>query len=116
MNHSYNKIGLLDHMGGGNLGNAATQDAIIGGIRRRCPNALIYGFSLYPHDTVQRHNIPSYPIRRGSEEPTTAAAPRAHAPSYKTILKQTLRRNQLLYRLAAATYHLLQELIFLIES
>jgi polysaccharide pyruvyl transferase WcaK-like protein len=57
------KIGLLDHLGGGNLGDDATLDAVMDNIRTRWPNAEIYGFSMNPTDTQKRHNIPAYPIR-----------------------------------------------------
>jgi polysaccharide pyruvyl transferase WcaK-like protein len=56
------KIGLLDHMGYGNLGDAATQEALIAHIKRRVPDAVIVGFSLNPEDTRKRHNITSYSI------------------------------------------------------
>jgi polysaccharide pyruvyl transferase WcaK-like protein len=56
------QIGLLDHMGYGNLGDAATQDALIAGIRLRVPEAQIIGFSLNPADTEKRHGILSYSI------------------------------------------------------
>lgn len=59
------RIGLLDHMGWGNLGDAAIQDAVIQNIRRKQPDAIIHGFSLNPADTARRHNITSFPIRRG---------------------------------------------------
>lgn len=57
------KIGLLDHMGGGNLGDDATQEAVIQNLRQRCPHAAIFGFSLNPDDTRNRHGIPSFAIR-----------------------------------------------------
>jgi polysaccharide pyruvyl transferase WcaK-like protein len=57
-------VGLLDHMGGGNLGDDTTQTAVIDGIRRRWPDAAIVGFSMNPPDTQARHAIPAYPIRR----------------------------------------------------
>jgi polysaccharide pyruvyl transferase WcaK-like protein len=57
------KIGLLDHMGGGNLGDDATQTAVISKIKHRWPDADIYGFSLNPDDTHTRHGIPAYAIR-----------------------------------------------------
>jgi polysaccharide pyruvyl transferase WcaK-like protein len=57
------KIGLLDHMGYGNLGDAAIQDVVIDNIRKRLPNASIVGFSFVPYDTTNRHGIPCYPIR-----------------------------------------------------
>ena len=56
------KIGLLDHMGYGNLGDAATQEALIANIKARVPGAAIIGFSLNPDDTRKRHNIPCYSI------------------------------------------------------
>ena len=60
------KIGLLDHMGYGNLGDAAIQEAVIAKIKQRLPNVQLVGFSLIPDDTRKRHDIPCYPIRRWS--------------------------------------------------
>jgi polysaccharide pyruvyl transferase WcaK-like protein len=60
------KIGLLDHFGGGNLGDDATQEAVIRNIRSRWPQAEICGFTMNPGDTESRHGIPSYPIRRNT--------------------------------------------------
>jgi polysaccharide pyruvyl transferase WcaK-like protein len=57
------KIGLLNHIGGGNLGDDATLDVVIRNIRRRWPHAVITAFSINPDDTTTRHGIPSYPIR-----------------------------------------------------
>jgi polysaccharide pyruvyl transferase WcaK-like protein len=85
------KIGLLDHMGYGNLGDAATQDAVIANIRKRLPNAEIIGFSLAPHDTVLRHGIPCYPIRWSYRPPEAgnsgADTPDAKKRGLKSILK-----------------------------
>jgi polysaccharide pyruvyl transferase WcaK-like protein len=58
------KIGLLDHMGGGNLGDDTIQTAVIYNIKKRWPSSIIYGFSMNPSDTQSRHGIQSYPIRR----------------------------------------------------
>jgi polysaccharide pyruvyl transferase WcaK-like protein len=58
------RIGLLDHMGGGNLGDDSTQTAVMSNIRRRWPDAIMVGFSMNPADTEARHAIPAYPIRR----------------------------------------------------
>ncbi len=58
------KIGLLDHVGGGNLGDEATLDAVAANIKRRWPNAEIVAFSMNPDDTEARHGIMSHPIRR----------------------------------------------------
>ncbi len=119
-----NKIGLLNHMGHGNLGNAATQDAIIINIRKRCPNAQIYGFSLNPDDTARRHNIPSYAIRKDSKEPPTASAMIDDTTSLKSRIKRKLKGYPFLKHLVRSAYHvaftypveLMQELVFLIES
>jgi polysaccharide pyruvyl transferase WcaK-like protein len=58
------KIALLHHVGGGNLGDDATLDAVAGNIKRRWPNAEIVAFSMNPNDTETRHGITSHPIRR----------------------------------------------------
>jgi polysaccharide pyruvyl transferase WcaK-like protein len=58
------KIGLLDHMGGGNLGDDTTQTAVMDNIKRRWPDSVICGFSMNPPDTQSRHGIPAYAIRR----------------------------------------------------
>jgi polysaccharide pyruvyl transferase WcaK-like protein len=58
------KIGLLHHVGGGNLGDSATLEAVASNIRRRWPNAEIVAFSMNPDDTEMRHGIKSYPLRR----------------------------------------------------
>ena len=58
------KIGLLHRVGGGNLGDDATLEAVAGNIRRRWPNAEIVAFSMNPDDTETRHGIRSHPLRR----------------------------------------------------
>jgi polysaccharide pyruvyl transferase WcaK-like protein len=62
------KIGLLGPFGYGNLGDAAIQQAMIQHIRKYHPGAQIYGFSLNPTDTENRHSIPTYPIMRMLED------------------------------------------------
>jgi polysaccharide pyruvyl transferase WcaK-like protein len=58
------KIGLLDHVGGGNLGDDATLEAVARNIKLRLPNAEIVAFSMNPDDTEARHGFMSHPIRR----------------------------------------------------
>lgn len=58
------RIGLLDHVGGGNLGDDTTQTAVIQNIKTRWPHAQIAGFSMSPSDSRVRHGIRSYAIRR----------------------------------------------------
>src|ERR1700677_1019125 len=50
---------------GGNLGDAAIQDAVIANIRSRYADARILGITLNPRDTMQRHGIPAYPLGTG---------------------------------------------------
>jgi polysaccharide pyruvyl transferase WcaK-like protein len=87
------KIGLLDHMGYGNLGDAATQEALIANIRLRVPEVQIVGFSLNPVDTEKRHGIPSYSItywHPGLDEPAEARTDSGSnmAPRLKSFLKK----------------------------
>jgi polysaccharide pyruvyl transferase WcaK-like protein len=58
------KIGLLHHVGGGNLGDDATLAAVAENIQRRWPNAEITALSMNPDDTKIRHKIMSHPIQR----------------------------------------------------
>ncbi len=60
-------IGILDSFGATNLGDLATQQAMIQNLRRFHPEAKIYGFSLHPEDTEKRFNITSFPISRIAE-------------------------------------------------
>ncbi len=64
MKRSYDKIALLHHTGGGNLGDDATLDVVISSIRQRRPKADIAILSMNPMDTEQRHGVRSLPIRR----------------------------------------------------
>jgi polysaccharide pyruvyl transferase WcaK-like protein len=62
--HADAKIGLLHHVGGGNLGDGATLEAVAGNIKRRWPNAEIVAFSMNPDDTERQHGIKSHALRR----------------------------------------------------
>lgn len=63
MVRSGKKVGLLDHMGGGNLGDDATFDAVMQNIQKRWPDSEIFAFSMNPSDTHRRHGVHSYPLR-----------------------------------------------------
>jgi polysaccharide pyruvyl transferase WcaK-like protein len=62
--HAETRIGLLHHVGGGNLGDDATLQSVADGIRQRWVQAEIVAFSMNPDDTETRHGIKSQPIRR----------------------------------------------------
>ena len=44
LDRNYKKIGLFDHMGWGNMGDAAIQDAFIINIKKRLPGAVMVVF------------------------------------------------------------------------
>ena len=56
------KIALFTPYTGGNLGDAAIQEAVITNIKRRHPGADIYLITLCPEVTAKVHGIPSLPI------------------------------------------------------
>jgi polysaccharide pyruvyl transferase WcaK-like protein len=109
-------IGLLDHMGYGNLGDAAIQEAVIANIRRRVPNARLVGFSFVPEDTMTRHDIPSYPIRwwyptlQGRE---LDAGDEINPPSR---LKSAIKKLPLIYSFVKRLLDLGRELAFWVKS
>jgi polysaccharide pyruvyl transferase WcaK-like protein len=57
------KIGLFDHMGHGNMGDAAVHESFIHNIKRRIPGVHLVAFSQNPEDTEKRHKLQSHPIR-----------------------------------------------------
>jgi len=59
-----NRVALLHHTGCGNLGDDAIIDAVVDNVRRRWENAEIVVFSMNPDDTLKRHGIQSFPVRR----------------------------------------------------
>src|SRR5207249_1080169 len=56
------KMALLTPYTGGNLGDAAIQDAVIANIRRHYPDADIYLITLHPEVTTKLHGVLSFPI------------------------------------------------------
>jgi polysaccharide pyruvyl transferase WcaK-like protein len=60
----YKTIALLDHMGLGNLGDAAILEAFVQNIRTRIPTATLIAFSANVNDTRERHGLDCYPIRQ----------------------------------------------------
>jgi polysaccharide pyruvyl transferase WcaK-like protein len=111
-------IGLLDHMGYGNLGDAATQEALIAHIRLRLPESQIVGFSLNPADTEQRHGVPSYSITNwhpGLDRQTMAAGTATSGSTIPT-LKSFLKRIPILSPLLRSVQNLAREVKHLARS
>jgi polysaccharide pyruvyl transferase WcaK-like protein len=115
------KIGLLDHVGGGNLGDDATLEAVAGNIKRRWPNAEIVAFSMNPDDTETRHGIRSHPIRRkrwsigykpAGTEATFKRSMKALARKYRAVF-YLLKETSAVVRLPREAF---RELSFLMSS
>jgi polysaccharide pyruvyl transferase WcaK-like protein len=115
------KIGLLHHVGGGNLGDDATLSAVADNIRRRWPNAEIVAFSMNPDDTETRHRMRSHAIRRRGwsigygpvgAESTFKAKAKALTRKCRPV-HYLLKSASALVRLPAAILH---ELSFLVSS
>src|SRR5437773_5432385 len=134
MDRATKRIGLLDHVGGGNLGDDATQTAVIQNIKTRWPHAQIAGFSMNPSDTRKRHGIPSYAIRRRTWGfgPTAgdaslgadASEPGKSTDSAGVKLRSTLRKHPFLLSVLRLVHlvairaprGLVAELVFLFKS
>jgi polysaccharide pyruvyl transferase WcaK-like protein len=108
------KIGLLDHMGTGNLGDDETQTAVLQKIKERSPDAIICLFSWFPSDTEFRHRIPAYPIRR---------EPHHRGADTKAKVKSKLSKHRIFLGVLKAIYAAIQvpetvlrEFVFLVRS
>jgi polysaccharide pyruvyl transferase WcaK-like protein len=91
------RIALLNHIGGGNLGDDATVDAVIQNIRTRWPQAEICAITMNPADTEKRHGVAAYPVRAQTWD--VASGPPKHESSLKTALKMSVIRWKPLVRL-----------------
>jgi polysaccharide pyruvyl transferase WcaK-like protein len=110
------KIGLLDHMGYGNLGDAAIQDVVIANIRKRIPNARLVGFSFMPSDTVQRHGIPCYPIRWSYPTLDNEEKQLPDNTNLKARLKSAVKKSGFIYPWAKPVSNFIHELVFWAHS
>jgi len=114
------RIGLLDHMGYGNLGDAAIQEVVIANIRKRLPNADIVGFSLVPDDTGMRHGIPCYPIQWLQPTADIVGNGAPSRANLKARLKSALKSNSLVRRwakpLSDSVRAFVRELAFCVRS
>ena len=110
------KIGLLDHMGYGNLGDAASQDVAIANIKKRLPEAQLVGFSFVPADTTARHGIPCYPIRWWYPSSANTEAPAAGRNGAKQGLKSVLKRIPLLSGFAKSILECRRDAKFWVSS
>lgn len=123
------KIGIWGFFGYGNLGDAAIQESIIQAIKKRLPQATIYGFSLNPIDTRQRHHIDAFPIYRkhirsvSSAKQTKSWLEKEKAPSLYRRMRNWLKTINLVYPLLKGLRKILlglmpiwEEIRFLVNS
>jgi len=94
------KIGLVHHVGGGNLGDDATLDVVVHNIKRRWPHAVMVAFSMNPADTRDRHGIPSYPLR--AKTWAFGYQPPRGVTGFKAALKTLASKHSLPSRLLRA--------------
>lgn len=108
-------IGIMDHMGAGNLGDDTTQTAVIANVRQRWPDAAIVGFTMNPPDTEARHGIQSYPLRRRTwDRPGEALGQRVSIAQER---QSTIRRTfAAVASIARKPRTLVSELAFLARS
>jgi len=104
-------VGLLTPYTGGNLGDAAIQEAAIRNVRKFWPNAQIYGLTLSPDNTESRHGIPCYPIMGFSPSHYAASSVRSRSggcaegkAKASAKIRNMLREMPLVYRILAGTY------------
>lgn len=116
MSANYKVIGLMDHMGLGNMGDAAIQEAFIANIRSRIPGVRLINFSLHPVDTKERHHIDSYPIRWSYPGKAADGEPGTESPTLNQRGRSALKRHRILYKIAKPVHDLYQELAHLRRS
>jgi len=92
-------IGLLHHMGGGNLGDDGTFAAVMQNIKSRWPTAAIVGLTMNPEDTQKRHGIPAYPIRQRtwSQGASSGSGSGSDTTSFKQKVKKALRKYPVIF-------------------
>jgi polysaccharide pyruvyl transferase WcaK-like protein len=91
------KIGLLDHLGFGNLGDDATLDAVMSNLRARWPHAEVIALTMNPLDTRHRHGVPAYAIRRVWKMPHHAQLATPRNRGFKAKVKRWVTKYPALY-------------------
>jgi polysaccharide pyruvyl transferase WcaK-like protein len=126
-NKSNKKIGMVHHLGHGNLGDDATLAAVTENIRSRWPGAAVIALTLNPVDTQERHGMPAYSLRRDSKLPPQRFTNDTSAPSragFKARVKGWFSQNKSLLAvlrtgnavIIGRPKALMQEMSFLAES
>ena len=122
--HPNRTIGLLDHLGFGNLGDDATLDSVLQNLRNRWPHAKVIAFTMNPVDTYKRHHVPSYAIRLKWKSAPHNQKAVSSDKGFKARVKRETAKYRKLFALLRAINRvtietpklLLQESSFLVES
>ena len=102
MHRAGHRVGLLHHVGGGNLGDDATQDAVSRNIKKRWPDVELIGLSMTPEDSEKRHGIRTFAIRR--QRWTFGYAGGRGASTVNEKVMSTLVKNRFVYGLIRVMY------------
>jgi len=120
LSRGHTRIGLLEHVGYGNLGDDATVAAVLHNIKLRWPQARVTGITLNPTDTERKHGIRSYAIRRECKTPPPPSAGAATEVGLKNKLREIPVLGFLLRAVKAVVIRapraFVQESLFLVES
>jgi polysaccharide pyruvyl transferase WcaK-like protein len=100
------RIALLSPYSGVNLGDAATQDAIIRGVRRRLPEARFSGITANCQNYAERHGAGAFPLDRRSAASSGGGTSHAgdggsHDPWRPAAAQAILKRVPVLGKLGA---------------
>lgn len=113
------KFALLTPYTGGNLGDAAIQEAVISNIRRRYSHAQICLITYAPGATSQLHGVPAYPIGVTTFGPGFELR-KDKVPSNETngslfaYIKTTVKRYPVLHATLLRIYQIYQKVMVLI--
>ena len=108
LQNSYRRIGILGHVGTGNLGDEAIIAAVIQNLRERCPQVEICAFTTNAEDTQKRHGVMAFPLRRGAVSTVatgSAVSPVPDAASPLDRLKHSVKRISAIYRVLKAIHN-----------
>jgi polysaccharide pyruvyl transferase WcaK-like protein len=97
------RIGVFGHAGTKNLGDEAVFAAVVQNVGSRFPEAEIIGFTINPEDTVQRHGIRTFPIRRIDSASEASLEP-GSAGTLVDIIKRHMKWSPLPYALVKALH------------
>lgn len=119
------KIAILGPYGVGNIGDSAIVEAMIDNIRRRIPDAAIFGININPEDTARRHNIPSFPIHRMHGDGSSSGDDfrTGNVEGIKSYFKRLAEATyplyavcKIVYRLPSMCRRIIEETIFVFRS